>query len=114
MSDPLKQTSYLLKAGDSEAAKRANEKVLNDLETVMSTRQGRRFIWRLMGKSNLKENAMTGNSFTYFLLGQQSVSNELIDILFTERFIPLFRRMQDEALEDQKVTDNSKQEKKDV
>lgn len=102
MSDPLEQ-GYLLNGGQTEEQKRLNEEVLNDLESVMASRPGRRFLWRVLGKSNLTQNAMTGNSMTYFLLGQQSVSNELIEVFFTERFLPLFRQMQDEAIADVKM-----------
>lgn len=108
MADVLEQSGYLLKKGDSEEQKRQNEEVLSDLAAVMSTRAGRRFIWRLMGKSNLKQNAMTGNSMTYYLLGQQSVSNELIDVFFSERFLAQFRQMQDEALADAKMKQETK------
>ena len=108
MADVLEQTGYLLKKGDSEEVKRQNEEVLSDMEAVMSTRPGRRFVWRLMGKSNLKQNAMTGNSMTYYLLGQQSVSNELIDVFFTKRFLALFRQMQDEALADAEMRQETK------
>lgn len=102
MADPLDQ-GYLLNVGQTEEQKRLNEEVLTDLEAVMSSRVGRRFVWRILGKSNLTQNAMTGNSMTYFLLGQQSVSNELFEVFFTERFLPLFRQMQDEAIADAKI-----------
>lgn len=108
MADPLVQTGYLMNPGQTEAQRRLNEEVLADLEAVMSTVPGRRFVWRILGKSNLKQNAMTGNSMTYYLLGQQSVSNELIDVFFTERFLPLFRRMQDEAIAESKMKQEQK------
>jgi hypothetical protein len=107
MADPLVQ-GYLMHPGQTEEQRRLNEDVLRDLEAVMSAREGRRFVWRILGKSNLKQNAMTGNSMTYYLLGQQSVSNELIDVFFTERFLPLFRQMQDEAIADGKIKQEPK------
>jgi len=112
MSDPLK-TGFLREQGSTEEQLLKNEAVLRDFEDVMKTSCGRRFIWRLMGNSNLMQNAMTGNSYTYYLLGQQSISNELVQILFTERFLPLFRQMQDEALLEMKA-EKKKKEQKDV
>lgn len=97
MDDPLKSGSLLEKAV-TEAQLRKNEEVLDDIEVVMGTEAGRRFVWRLLQKSDLFNDAMTGNSYTYFILGQQSVVRELTQVLFAERFLLLFRKMQDEAI----------------
>jgi len=114
MADPLK-SGYLMSQETTAEQVRQNDDVLADLETVLESRQGRRFVWRLLEKSNLKQNAMTGNSQTFFILGQQSVSNELMGILFSERFLSKFRLMQDEAISDEKMRrETRKKELKDV
>ena len=51
-----------------------------------------------MKNGNLFTDPFTGNSATYYNLGQQSTVRELMQVLFTTRFIELFRTMQDEAL----------------
>lgn len=39
---------------------------LDDLKFVLSSRQGRRLIWRLLGMFRVFESSMTGNSTTFF------------------------------------------------
>ena len=114
MSDPLekKDDVFLLGGGNAQLTKE-NKRSLNDLEVVLSTKSGRRFIWRIVKKSALMMNAMTGNSQTYFILGQQSIGQDLIQTLFTDRFIGSFRKMQDEALSDERIVkEASKKEDK--
>ena len=45
-----------------------------DLEAVMETPQGRRVLWRILDESKfLAENMFTGNSTTFFNLGQHKI-----------------------------------------
>ncbi len=88
--------------------------MLEELETVMETERGRAFVWRLIKKAGVINNAMTGNSWTYFRLGMQVLGNELMRIMYTDRFLKLFRMMQDEALLAERARLNADKEKKDV
>ena len=93
MGDPLNREPYFdLQGAEEQAA------FLTVIEDVLKTEHGRRFIWEMIKRSGLLNNAMTGNSWTYFVLGQQQPGNELMQILQTERFLLLYRKMQDEAL----------------
>ncbi len=111
--DPL-APSYLLETGDSEAVRARNAQLLNDLEAVMKTEAGRRYVWRQIKCSNLNSNAMTGNAMTYFNLGQQSTGQELMTLMFSDRFLKSFRLMQDEALSAERVRIGKTEEKKHV
>lgn len=106
MSDPL--ASVVLSDGGAADDRAA---MLDDLAVVMKSAAGRRFVWRIVKKSGLTHNAMTGNSYTYFQLGVQQLGNELVQLLFTERFLPDFRKMQDEHLFAEKARLNKTKEK---
>lgn len=75
-----------------------------DLLDVMRTASGRRVIWAFLAASNLTHNAM-GPSVeqTAFNLGMQELGNKLMALFFTDRFLKVFRTMQDEALEAEKA-----------
>jgi len=101
MNDPLKLTG---EPKSNEDARIRNDRALADLAEVMSAPPGRRFVWSLMKRSSLLENAFSGKAATTdFLLGQQFVVQELLQVLWTSRFMPVFRLMQDEAMESDKA-----------
>lgn len=99
MADPLKQGAY-----GSDGV--PDTQALDDLEVVMVTESGRRHVWRQIKRSNLMTDPMTGNSMTFYNCGQQSVGRELVMVLNTERFLHLYRKMQDEALQAEKANTN--------
>lgn len=86
---------------------------LDDLKEIMGRAAGRRLIWAILGSSGITKNAMTGNSHTYFILGNQLLGNELMQILNTDRFLHLYRKMQDEALAATKAKLNANKDNKD-
>jgi hypothetical protein len=49
-----------------------------DLKEVMSTAQGRRFVWRLIRQSGTFDVSFTGNNTTFFNEGRRSVGVELM------------------------------------
>lgn len=72
-------------AADRQQVKRAEKEVRfrernieDDLLWVLSTTQGRRFLWGLLEKASVFRNAMTGNSQTFFNLGVQSIGQDLL------------------------------------
>lgn len=50
------------------------ERELNDIKAVLSTREGRRFIWRLLTIGSLFRTTFTGNSTTFFLEGHRNLA----------------------------------------
>ena len=59
-------------AGDRETKERKQE--LADIRAVMSTREGRRFLWRYLGICGIdKTSAETSGSWTYFNEGRKLV-----------------------------------------
>lgn len=60
----------------SEESKRNQE--LNDVEFVLSTPQGRRFLWRLLGVCHVFKTSFTGNSTTFFNEGKRDVGLRLL------------------------------------
>jgi hypothetical protein len=62
-----------VQAAKAETARLARLEELNDLRTVMSTRQGRRFVWRLLEMTGIYRSSYTGNADTYFREGARNV-----------------------------------------
>lgn len=60
----------------SEESKRNQE--LNDVEFVLSTPQGRRFLWRLLGVCHVFKTSFTGNSTTFFNEGKRDIGLRLL------------------------------------
>lgn len=61
-----------------EAQRVEREQELNDIRYLLSTPSGIRFFRRIMAKFGLFRNAMTGNSNTFFHLGEQNVTQWLL------------------------------------
>lgn len=51
----------------------AREQEIADLKTVMSTPDGRRFIWALLGVAGIYRTSFTGNSETFYREGARNV-----------------------------------------
>lgn len=66
------------RADKAEASRQARLQEVNDLRTVMSTRAGRRFIWRLLETTGVYRSSYTGNADTYFREGARNVGLVLI------------------------------------
>jgi hypothetical protein len=52
---------------------RLRERELNDLRVVMSSVEGRRFVWRLLEKAGVFRTSFTGNSTTFFNEGMRNM-----------------------------------------
>ena len=64
---------------DAQDAQRGNRAALarqveaNDIKWLMSTKQGRRFVWRLLEKAGVYRTSFTGNSETFFKEGMRNM-----------------------------------------
>lgn len=58
--------------------KLSRERELQDIKQVLSTRNGRRFYWNLLGFCGVFESSFTGNSQTFFLEGKRTVGLKLL------------------------------------
>lgn len=69
-----------------KAGMQADEKVAGnirtrdrlDLRKVMETEEGRRFVWRIMAASGVLQNAHHGGEIRDYLLGRQSVGQDVM------------------------------------
>ena len=52
---------------------RVRDRELADLRVVMSTVEGRRFVWRLLEKAGVFRTSFTGNSETFFREGMRNI-----------------------------------------
>ena len=64
--DTSKQDKIKLKSD------KKRERQLNDIRKVLSSAEGRRFFWRILGHAGLYRNSNTGNSQTFFNEGKRS------------------------------------------
>ena len=68
------------------ARQNARQLVVSDLRFVMGTKQGRRFVARLLDQAGLHRRSFTGNSETFFNEGRRSVALELAQDIQTHAF----------------------------
>lgn len=58
-----------------------NEELLMAFKSMLKSPDGRRVLWDLLSFCGVFQNAMTGNSRTYFNLGRQSVGQYIMVML---------------------------------
>jgi hypothetical protein len=63
---------------DERAAKVKRDREVADFKQVVSTKEGRRFIWRLLEEAGVYRSSFTGTSQTFFLEGQRNMGLLLI------------------------------------
>jgi hypothetical protein len=59
----------------------ATRQTVEDLQTVMSTKGGRRFVWNLLSKCGIYEITFTGNSWGNFKEGMRNIGLMLLSDL---------------------------------
>lgn len=64
---------------EKEAGQLAQLAEDEDFRSVMSSVEGRRFMWWLLGKTGLYETSFTGNSTTFFNEGKRNIGLLLIN-----------------------------------
>jgi len=62
----------------ASAAKLARQVEANDWKRQLSTSEGRRFVWRLLGDCGVFRSSFTGNSETFFNEGRRSVGLNIL------------------------------------
>lgn len=71
-------------ANPEEIKKRSKQDKLNDtqekldLEWILSTPQGRRFIWKFLTTAGIFQSSFTGNSTTFFNEGKRDIGLKLL------------------------------------
>lgn len=95
-------------SGESDSKQK--EKYLNDLQWVVSTPQGRRFIWAILERcSAFKDKYYEETNYTYFRKGQRNIGLQLFnDVLDVSPNI--YSQMKQER-DSQETRENIKQEK---
>jgi hypothetical protein len=63
--------------GAEGKGKRKREQELEDIRSVLATRQGRRFFWRTLIMCHVFETSFTGNSQTFFNEGERNIGLKL-------------------------------------
>lgn len=54
---------------------------LDDFKWLMSSKRGRRIVWRLLEETGVYRTSMTGNSTTFFNEGQRNVGLKLMAMI---------------------------------
>lgn len=83
MSEPNKiEIRNISKPGSVNEYKKKEDRKLqrdfDDLKAVLSTRNGRRFLWRTLSNCGVFELSYTGTSETYFREGQRNIGLKLM------------------------------------
>lgn len=88
-------------ASDEQEVKRAKandknkrETELGDLRQLLSTKWGRRLVWRILDKTGQYRTSFTGNSTTFFNEGQRNIGLWLVDEVLsadTERYLLMIK-----------------------
>lgn len=61
--------------------KEIQNKLDTDVSTVMSSNQGKDFVWELLSLCGIYDNQFTGNSGTFFNEGRRSVGLDIVQML---------------------------------
>ena len=77
------------------------DRAANDLRTVMSTAEGRRFMWALLGECGLFRSSYHPSALIHFNEGQRSIGLSLLGRVTIE-CPELYLTMQGEAVDDQR------------
>lgn len=91
--------SQVLKAKDKEKFQRDTE--IQDLKKVLSTREGRRFLWRLMAHCKVFESILETSARIYYNSGRQDVGHFLmaeIAVADDEKLFEMMREAKQEEL----------------
>ena len=81
-------------AAAQQSAQIAIDEEINDLRDMMSSRTGRRTMWRLLDQCGVFRISFTGNSTTFFNEGQRNVGLKyiaLINAFFIDEYVEMVR-----------------------
>lgn len=63
---------------NKDSQKRIRDKEVEDVKLIMSSREGRRFMWRMLEMCGVYRSSFTGNSETFFREGQRNIGLMLL------------------------------------
>lgn len=93
-------------AADPKQVKRAKseeeflrDQELNDIRTIMSTKEGRRYMLGLLKRCNIYRNSFTGNSTTFYNEGMRNIGLKVLGDI-NEGSLDLYNTMMQEAQEE--------------
>jgi len=73
-------------ASNEQEVKRAEQKAKNqrdteiaDLKNLLSSKRGRRIVWRILEQTGMHRTSFTGNSTTFFNEGQRNIGLWLVE-----------------------------------
>lgn len=66
---------------DVRSAKIKRDQEIADFKWLVESKQGRRFLWRLLEKTGVYRSSFTGSSETFFLEGQRNIGLLLVSEL---------------------------------
>ena len=92
---PLADKEKVRKKGLDERLIRRTE--LSDVASILSTKSGRRFFWRLLSECGIFKSSFTGNNTTYYLEGMRKIG--LIFLGDSQEFPEAYLLMMREARE---------------
>lgn len=90
-------------------AKDARAREVADFVALMGTESGRRFVWRLLGKTGLYRSSFTGNSETFFREGERNIGLWVmseIDALCPESYALMVRENQQQPVLEHEESDD--------
>ena len=80
---------------------REREREISDVKKVLSSAEGRRFIWKLMSEAGVFRTSFTGNSETFFNEGKRSMGLLILSEVNLAN-MGIFSQMQVESVNEQK------------
>jgi hypothetical protein len=81
--------------------KRERTREIDDVKKVISSPEGRRFLWKLMGEAGVFRSSFTGNSETFFNEGKRSIGLLILSEVNNAN-LGAFTQMQNESVNEQK------------
>lgn len=81
LSEGLYLEDYILEQKRELENRLKNEALLLAFKTMLKSPDGKRVLWDILSFCGVFQNAMTGNSKTYFNLGRQSVGQYIMVML---------------------------------
>jgi hypothetical protein len=87
-----------------EAEKLEREVFLNDVRHVLSSVQGRRFVWRILDMAGVYRSSFTGNSTTFFNEGARNIGLRVLsDVMDAKPEAFLLMQQEDKKRKERKA-----------
>ena len=87
-----------------EAEKLEREVFINDVRHVLSSVQGRRFVWRILDMAGVYRSSFTGNSTTFFNEGARNIGLRVLsDVMDAKPEAFLLMQQEDKKRKERKA-----------